>query len=114
MGTFTPACCTLAGEQHRPLRAGTGRTCTHACTQHRGTAPRVNGEPLCAEHPRELCGERAGAGKGSDLSCYTRVQADTSRPQKLRHLRSVLQASTAGRTGKSGLRRGSGGNKPQG
>lgn len=69
----------------------------------------------CVPSIRESCAvKRAGAGKGSDLSCYTRVQADTSRPQKLRHLRSVLQASTAGRTGKSGLRRGSGGNKPQG
>lgn len=98
----------LAGEQHQLLHACTGRTRTHARSTE-ALLPEGTGELLCAKHPREPCGERAGAGKGSDLSCYTRVQADTSRPQRLRHLRSVLQASTAGHTGKSGLQRGSGG-----
>lgn len=58
-GNLHPACCTLAGEQHQPCARAHA---VHAHTQHRGTAPRVNGESLCAKNPREACNERAGAG----------------------------------------------------
>lgn len=55
-GNLHPASCMLAGEQHRPWRTA------QAHTQHSGTAPRVNGESLCAKNSREACNERAGAG----------------------------------------------------